>query len=88
MNVQCLYAPVILIDSIYIKDEKYYSKVLSEKYCFIEEIEIYCSNSDEEYYNKECINLFLKNLFQSALFFVFRARKVTSWNIRSFLPEI
>ena len=78
MNVQCLYAPVILIDSIYIKDEKYYSKVLSEKYCFIEEIEIYCSNSDEEYYNKECINLFLKNLFQSALFFVFRARKVTS----------
>ena len=78
MNVQCLYAPVILIDSIYIKDEKYYSKVLSEKYCFIEEIEIYCSNSDEEYYNKECINLFLKNLFQGALFFVFRARKVTS----------
>ena len=88
MNVQCLYAPVILIDSIYKKDEKYYPKVLSEKYCFIEEIEIYCSNSDEEYCNEECINLFLKKLFQGVFFFVFQARKVTSWNIRSFLPEI
>ena len=26
-----------------------------EKYYFIEDIEIYCSNSDEEYYDKECL---------------------------------
>ena len=30
-----------------------------EKYYFIEDMEIYCSNSDEEYYDEECINLFL-----------------------------
>ena len=24
--------------------------------------EIFCSNSDKEYYDKECINLLLKNL--------------------------
>ena len=45
----CLYAPVILIDSIYRKDENLYPKVFLEKYYFIENIEIYCSNSDEEY---------------------------------------
>ena len=43
----CLYAPVILIDSIYRKDENLYPKVFLEKYYFIENIEIYCSNSDE-----------------------------------------
>ena len=32
---QCLYAPIILIYSIYRKDEKYYSKVVLEKYYFI-----------------------------------------------------
>ena len=32
---QCLYAPVILIDSVYRKDETYYSKVFLEKYYFI-----------------------------------------------------
>ena len=31
---QCLYAPVILIDSIYGKDENYYPKVFLEKYYF------------------------------------------------------
>ena len=45
----CLYAPVILIDSIYRKDENLYPKVFLEKYYFIENIEIYCSNSVEEY---------------------------------------
>ena len=45
----CLYAPVILIDSIYRKDENLCPKVFLEKYYFIENIEIYCSNSDEEY---------------------------------------
>ena len=45
----CLYAPVILIDSIYRKDENLYPKVFLEKYYFIENIEIYCSNYDEEY---------------------------------------
>ena len=57
---QYLHAPVILIDSIYRKDENYYPKVFLEKYYFIEDIEIYCSNSDEEYYDEECIYLFFK----------------------------
>ena len=51
----CLYAPVILIDSIYRKNGNYYPKVFSD-------IEIYCSNSDEEHYYKKCINLFLETL--------------------------
>ena len=58
VRFQCLYASVILIDSIYRKDENYYPNVLLEKYYFIEEIEIYCSNSGEEYFYEECINLF------------------------------
>ena len=33
-----------------------------EKYCFIEYIEIFCSNSAGEYYDRECFNLFLKTL--------------------------
>ena len=33
-----------------------------KKYFFNEDIEIYFSNSDEEYYDEECINLFLKAL--------------------------
>ena len=44
-----------LVDSIYRDDENYYPKVFLEKYYFIDNIEIYCSNSDEE-----CINLFLE----------------------------
>ena len=32
---QCLYAPAILIDSVYRKDETYYPKVFLEKYYFI-----------------------------------------------------
>ena len=34
----CLYAPIILIDSIYRKNENYYPKVFLEKYYFIEDI--------------------------------------------------
>ena len=50
------------IDWIYRKDENYYLKVFLEKYYFVEDKEIYCSNSDEEYYNDECINLLLETL--------------------------
>ena len=46
---QWLYAPITLIDSIYRIDENYYPKVFLEKY-FIEDIYIFGSNSDEEYY--------------------------------------
>ena len=42
----------ILTDSIYRKNENYYPKVFLEKYYFIEDIRIYCSNSDEEYLMK------------------------------------
>ena len=40
-GLQCLYAPIILIDLIYRKDENYYRKVFLEKYYFIEDIEIF-----------------------------------------------
>ena len=51
----CLSAPVILIDSIYRKHENYHAKVFLEKYYFIKDIEIYCSNHSEEY-DEDCIN--------------------------------
>ena len=35
---QCLYVPVLLIDSIYRKDENYYPKVFLARYYFIEDI--------------------------------------------------
>ena len=35
---QCLYATIILIDSIHRKDKNYYPKVFLEKYYFIEDI--------------------------------------------------
>ena len=50
------------IDTIYRKDKKHYPKVILEKYYFIQDIEIFCSNSEEEYHNKEFLNLFLKTL--------------------------
>ena len=49
---QCLYTPINLIDSVFRKDENYYPKVLLKT--------IFCSNSDEEYHEEECMNLFLK----------------------------
>ena len=61
-DFQCLYAPVTLIDSIGRKDENCYPEVLWEKYNFIEDIDIYSSNSDQEHYDEECINLFLDTL--------------------------
>ena len=42
------------IDSVYWKNENYYPNMFLD-------IEIHCSNSDEEYYYKKCINLFLEN---------------------------
>ena len=51
-----------MIDSTYGKDENYYPKVLLEKYYFIEDMGIYCSNSYKEYYDEECISLVLENL--------------------------
>ena len=47
-----------MIGSIYRKDENYFPKVLLGKYYLIEETEIFCSYSDEEYYYEECIDLF------------------------------
>ena len=52
-----MYGPIILIDLIYRKNEKYYPKVFLEKYYLIEHIEIFCNNSDEE-----CVNLYLGTL--------------------------
>ena len=43
-----------MIDLVYRKDENFYPKVFSEKY-LIEDIDIFCSNSDEGYYDEECI---------------------------------
>ena len=45
-----------MIDSISRKDENYYQVFLEKDY-LIEDIEIFCSNSDEE-----CISLFLETL--------------------------
>ena len=68
-SFECLYASLILFDSIYRKDKNYYPKVFLKKYwkqkqkfSAVKDIEIQCSNSDEEYYDKECINLFLETL--------------------------
>ena len=57
---QCLYTTVLLIDSIYKKDENFYPRVCLEKYNFIKDIEAYYSNSDKEYNDEECRNLFLE----------------------------
>ena len=56
---------MILIDSVYKKNENYYTKVFSEKYDFNKDIEIYSHNSyyvdsREEYYDKKFIDLFLE----------------------------
>ena len=61
-DFQCLYAPILLIDLIYRRNEDCYSKVFLEKYYFIEDIEFFCINSDEEYYNEKCAYLFLETL--------------------------
>ena len=63
---QCLYAPIILIDLIYWKDKNNYRKVFLEKHYFIEDIDFFCSNCDEEYYDEEskfkALNFILKLL--------------------------
>ena len=59
---KCLYAPVILIDSIYRKDETIMLKFFFKKYYFIEDMEIFCSYSDKEYFDEECIKIFPETL--------------------------
>ena len=44
------------------------TKVFLEKYYFLEDIEICCSNSDKIYYDEESINLFLETLKKSEIF--------------------
>ena len=49
------------------KIEYYYLKVFLQKYYFDKDIEIYSNNSyyvesDEKYYDKKCINLFLETI--------------------------
>ena len=53
--------------------------------CFkksIEDIEVFCSNSDEEYYDEECINLFLKTFKKKENINFFKLGTL------KFLPEI
>ena len=59
---QYLYAPVILINSVYGKKENYYPKLFLEKHKFSEDMEIHYGNSHEKCYDEECINLFLETL--------------------------
>lgn len=59
-SLQCLFAPTKLIGSIGKKVENHCHQVFLEKYDFIEDIEIFCSNFYEEFYDEECINLFSK----------------------------
>ena len=63
-----IYWSTILIGSIHRKDENYYSKVFLEKYYFIENIEIFCSDSDEECYHEERI-FFLETVKKKEKFF-------------------
>ena len=59
-SLQCFYIPVMLIDSVYRKDENYYPKVFLEKHNLIKILEIhsnysYYIDSDDE----KCKDLFL-----------------------------
>ena len=78
-----------MFDSVYRKIENYYPKVFLEKYCFTEDMKVFCINSDEEYYDEECINLFLKALKIES--FLLKNKKdmrlqiSISGNIRNFL---
>ena len=73
----------------YRNDENCYPKVFLEKDCFIENIEIYCSNSDKEYYDEEFINLFLETLKKDKknvrIFLKLGTLKSFFWNIRILL---
>ena len=42
--------------------ENYYRKMPLQKYYFIKDIENFCRTSDEEYFDKDCINVFLATL--------------------------
>ena len=52
----------MLIEWIYRKYENYYRKVSLQKYYFIKDIENFCRTFDEEYYDEDCINVFLATL--------------------------
>ena len=65
---QSLHAPIILVSSIYREDENYYPEVFLERYYIIEGVWFFCSNTDEECYDEECINLFLKTLKKWEIF--------------------
>ena len=77
----------MLIDSFYRRDENYHPKVFLEKYCFIEDIEIYCSNSDEEYYEEECMIFFQEHIENKNSFSLELKRSIFR-NIRNFLSEV
>ena len=57
------------------------------------DIEIHCGNSDEEYYYKKCINLFLENSWDFKLRFLkykklFKSRFFLFVQLEKLLPEI
>ena len=56
-------------NTVYRKEENYYPNVFLEKHCFIENIECFKSNSEEEHSEKECVNLFLQTLKKIELSF-------------------
>ena len=66
-DFQCFYMPVILTDSIEMA-KTILLQCLQKNIIFIEDIESCCSNSDGEYYNRECINLFLEGLKKEEIF--------------------
>ena len=69
---QCIYMPIILIASVYIKDKNYYPQAFLEKYKYVvtekkmpdfitDDVEIYSDDSDDSEMKKiKYISLFLK----------------------------
>ena len=51
-SLQRLYPATLLIDSVYRKNENYYSKVFLEN-CYFMETEYFFNNSDKKYHDKE-----------------------------------
>ena len=57
----------MLVDSVYKKHYNYYLKKFLKIYNFNKDTEIYYNNcyyvdSDEEYYDEKCMNLFLETI--------------------------
>ena len=59
---QCFQAPVILNDSIYRKDEKYYPKVFLGSITLLNKQKFIVVILRKKNYDEECINLFLETL--------------------------